>query len=83
LYYPEDGGDLAKTLGRIKAKCLIFPSRTDQYFPPEDNQAEVKHLKNGEFRCIDTVWGHLAGGGGGTKEDTQCIIQEIKRFLQL
>ncbi|RMZ00787.1 hypothetical protein D0862_06606 [Hortaea werneckii] len=83
LYYPEDGGDLAKTLGRIKAKCLILPSRTDQYFPPEDNQAEVKHLKKGEFRCIDTVWGHLAGGGGGTKEDTQYIIQEIKRFLQL
>ncbi|KAI7184216.1 hypothetical protein KC352_g22800, partial [Hortaea werneckii] len=56
---------------------------TDQYFPPEDNQEEVKHLKNGEFQCIDTVWGHLAGGGGGTKEDTQYIIQEIKRFLQL
>ena len=25
LYYPEDKGDLSKTLGRIKAKCLIFP----------------------------------------------------------
>jgi homoserine acetyltransferase len=35
LYYPEDNGDLAKTLGRIKANCLILPSRTDQYFPPE------------------------------------------------
>ena len=35
IYHPEDDGDLAKTLGRIKAKCLIFPSKTDQYFPPE------------------------------------------------
>ncbi|EMC91121.1 hypothetical protein BAUCODRAFT_134798 [Baudoinia panamericana UAMH 10762] len=83
LYYPEDNGDLAKTLGRIQAKCLIFPSRTDQYFPPEDNEEEVKHLRNGEFRCIETVWGHIAGGGSGTKEDTEYIIQEIKRFLQL
>ena len=81
LYYPEDKGDLAKTLGRIQAKCLIFPSRTDQYFPPEDNEEEVKHLKQGEFRCIETVWGHVAGGGSGTKEDTEYIIQEIKRFL--
>ncbi|KAK5132272.1 hypothetical protein LTR08_009260 [Meristemomyces frigidus] len=82
-YYPEDNGDLAKTLGRIKAKCLIFPSRTDQYFPPEDSEEEVKHLKQGEFRCIETVHGHVAGGGSGTEEDTQYIIQEVKRFLQL
>nr|OQO26956.1 hypothetical protein B0A51_05955 [Rachicladosporium sp. CCFEE 5018] len=81
LYHPEDKGDLAKTLGRIKAKCLIFPSRTDTYFPPEDNEEEVKHLKHGEFRCIETVWGHIAGGGGGTKEDTEYMKKEIARFV--
>lgn len=32
-YFPEDKGDLAKTLGRIKAKCIIMPAQTDQYFP--------------------------------------------------
>lgn len=32
-YYPEDKGDLGKTLARIQAKCLIMPSRTDTYFP--------------------------------------------------
>lgn len=83
LYHPEDEGDLAKTLGRIKARCLIMPSRTDQYFPPEDNEEEVKHLPHGEFRCIETVWGHLAGGGNGTKEDTEYIIKEIKDFLKV
>ena len=44
LYHPEDNGDLAKTLGRIKARCLIMPSRTDQYFPPEDNEVEVSWI---------------------------------------
>ena len=83
LYNPEDKGDLAKTLGRIKARALIMPSRTDQYFPPEDNEEEVKHLKKGEFRCIETVWGHIAGGGGGTKEDTDYMKGEIAKFLGL
>lgn len=81
LYYPEDKGDLAKTLGRIKARCLIMPWRTDQCFPPEDNEEELKHLKCGEFRCIELVYGHLAGGGDGTKEDTDYIIKEVGRFL--
>nr|POE48425.1 homoserine o-acetyltransferase [Quercus suber] len=83
LYFPEDEGQVGKTLSRIKANCLIFPSRTDEYFPPEDNENEVKFLEKAEFRCIETIWGHVAGGGSGTKEDTEFIIQEIKRFLNV
>ncbi|KAK4561032.1 hypothetical protein LTR86_004987 [Recurvomyces mirabilis] len=82
LYYPEDKGDLAKTLGMIKARCLIFPSRTDTYFPPEDSEEEVKHLRDGRLAIIETVWGHMAGGGSGTGEDTECIIREVKKFLE-
>lgn len=81
LYHPEDNGDLAKTLGRIKTKCLIMPARTDQYFPPEDNEEEVKHLKHGVFKPIDTIWGHLAGSTSAIKEDKEFIIKEIKQFL--
>lgn len=81
LSYPEDKGDLAKSLRRIKARCLIMPSRTDQFFPPEDNEEEVHHLTNREFRCIESVYGHLAGGGYGTKEDTAFIIMEIEQFV--
>lgn len=81
LYHPEDKGDLAKTLGRIKARCLVMPSKTDQYFLPEDNEEEVKHLKGGEFRCIESVYGHLAGGGDGAKEDTEFITKKIRRFI--
>lgn len=29
----EDGGDLGKALGRVKAKGLIMPCKTDLYFP--------------------------------------------------
>jgi homoserine O-acetyltransferase len=83
LYHPEDNGDLAKALGKIKARCLIMPSRTDQYFPPEDNQAEVKHLKHGEFKPIETIWGHMAGGNGAIKDDKYFILQEVTRFLEI
>jgi homoserine O-acetyltransferase len=79
--YPEDQGNLAKTLGRIKARCLIMPSRTDGFFPPQDNQVEMKHLAHGKFRCIASMYGHLAGGGLGTKDDTDFIIMEIEQFL--
>ncbi|KAF7298054.1 AB hydrolase-1 domain-containing protein [Mycena chlorophos] len=79
---PEaERGDLPKALASIKAKALIMPSRSDFYFPPEDSAEEVVHLKRGELRVIQSIWGHFAGGGGGTKEDNEFIKQEVKRFL--
>ncbi|KAJ7072696.1 Alpha/Beta hydrolase protein [Mycena amicta] len=77
----EERGDLAKALGRIKAKALIMPSRGDFYFPPEDSEEEVKYLKYGELKVIESIWGHFAGGGGGTKTDNEFIQSEVKRFL--
>ena len=82
LYHAEDKGDLAKTLGRIKARMLVMPSRTDTYFPPEDNMEEVKHLKSGKLAIIESIWGHIAGGGGGTKEDNKFIESQIQDFLK-
>ncbi len=81
VYHPEDGEDLGKALGRIEARCLVMPSRTDSYFPPEDNEEEVKHLKHGKYVVIDSIWGHMAGGGGGTKEDTKFIQEEVRKFV--
>lgn len=82
VYHPEDDGDLSKALARIKANMLVMPSRTDMYFPPEDNMEEVKHLKNGRLSIIESIWGHPAGGGGGTKEDCEFIATQIKSLLE-
>ncbi len=60
--YEQFGGDLPKALASIKAKVLVMPSRTDAYFPPEDSEFEVKHLKQGKLAVIESYWGHLAGG---------------------
>ncbi|KAJ7244132.1 alpha/beta hydrolase fold protein [Mycena haematopus] len=83
VFGPEgERGDLGKALGRIGAKVLLMPCRTDLYFPPEDSEEEVKYLKKGELRVIESIWGHLAGGGSGTREDDEFIKTEIRRFLQ-
>ncbi|KAJ7840562.1 Alpha/Beta hydrolase protein, partial [Mycena olivaceomarginata] len=83
LFGPEEErGDLAMALARIEAKVLLMPSRTDLFFPPEDSEEEVKHLKNGELRVIESIWGHIAGGGGVTKDEDEFIQTEIRRFLQ-
>ncbi|KAF4553886.1 Alpha/beta hydrolase fold-containing protein 12 [Elsinoe fawcettii] len=81
LHGPEKG-DLPKALGSIKAKVLLMPSRTDTYFPPEDSEEEVKHLKRGELQVIESAWGHLAGGGGGRKEDNAFISEQVKKFIE-
>ncbi|KAF2084249.1 homoserine acetyltransferase [Saccharata proteae CBS 121410] len=81
IFHPEDDGDLGKSLARIKAKVLLMPSRTDAYFPPEDNEEELKHLKHGQIKVIESIWGHLAGGGGGTSEDNAFVSSQIQRFM--
>jgi homoserine O-acetyltransferase len=60
-----------------------MPSRSDFYFPPEDSEEEVKHLKNGDLKVIESIWGHIAGGGGGTKDDNEFIKIQVQRFLQI
>lgn len=81
LYGPKKG-DLPAALASIQAKVLVMPSRTDCYFPPEDSEEEVKHLKHGELSVIESIWGHVAGGGGGTPEDNAFICKEVARWLE-
>ncbi|KAF8799256.1 homoserine acetyltransferase [Phlegmacium glaucopus] len=78
----RDGGDLNLCLSKIKAKGLIMPSKTDLYFPPEDSEDEVAAMKNtARLVVMDTVWGHMAGGGSN-KRDTDFMVAEIKKFLE-
>lgn len=48
-------GDFVRALESIKARVLLMPSRTDLYFPPEDSAEEVKHLKRGELKVIESA----------------------------
>ncbi|KAF8580814.1 alpha beta hydrolase fold protein [Ramaria rubella] len=77
----SNGGDLEKALGSVKARGLIMPSKTDLYFPPEDSVHEVEHLPNAELVVMETVWGHMAGGGA-CEEDVRFMRERIGKFLR-
>ncbi len=57
-----------------------MPAEKDLYFPPEDNEYEVKRMPNAELRVIPGVWGHFAGGGLNP-EDIKFIDDGLKELL--
>lgn len=69
-----------KALASVQADVLVMPCRTDQYFPPEDSEIEVKYLKKGTFAPIESIWGHFAGGGFNER-DTKWMNGRIASFL--
>ena len=67
-------------LGSVQARMLVMPCRTDQYFLPEDSEIEVPYLQRGELAVVESVWGHVAGGGANFK-DTEYMNERIGKFL--
>ena len=74
-------GDLAQALGAITARAVVMPGRTDLYFPPEDNEAEVALMPNAELRPIESIWGHLAGGPGFNPPDAAFVDAALRELL--
>jgi homoserine O-acetyltransferase/O-succinyltransferase len=77
---PGFDGDFEKALSSIKAKAIVMPAEMDLYFPPEDNEYEVKYMPNAEFRVLKSLWGHFAGGGANPV-DTKFIDDALKELL--
>lgn len=72
---------LEEALGSLKARILLMPSETDQYFKWEVSHKEVSHLKDAEVAVIPSIWGHIAGGGGNP-EDSKWMDSRIANFLE-
>lgn len=77
-----DGGDAAleKALSQIKARVLLMPCRTDQYFHWEASEREAGLIPAATLKIIPSIWGHVAGGGSN-KADTEWMDQAIAEFL--
>jgi homoserine O-acetyltransferase len=73
-------GSLEKALGAIQARAIVMPAQKDLYFPPEDNEFEVRHMPNAELRVIPGAWGHFAGGGAN-QVDIDFIDQGLRDLL--
>ena len=74
-------GDFEAALRGIKAKALVMPSRTDQYFPVADSEYEVSILADAELRPIPSIWGHMAGSPGLNPKDNSFLDSAIAELM--
>lgn len=77
---PGFDGSHERALASITAKAFVMPAEKDLYFPPEDEEYAVGHMRDAELRVIPGVWGHFAGGGVNPA-DTQFIDDALKELL--
>ena len=76
------GGDLVRALEAIRARVLLVPARTDLYFPPADNAAELPHLAYTALRPIPTIWGHRAGSPADSPADLAFLRGVVRDWLE-
>lgn len=57
------GGDLAAALVRIKAKTMILPISHDQFFPPDECDADCQLVPGAILRVIRSPEGHMGLNG--------------------
>ena len=57
------GGDLAAALARITAKTFVMPISHDQFFPPQECEADCKLIPNADLRVIQSPEGHMGLNG--------------------
>lgn len=79
--FPSGDKTLETALSSIKARVLLMPCETDQYFRPDANEREARLIPSATVKVIPSVWGHIAGGGAN-KVDTEWMDRTIKEFLE-
>lgn len=79
--HPDFNGDTESALKSIKSRVWLMPCEQDLYFRYEDNQNELMHLNNAEYRGYQSDFGHCSAGPGRFSEETALIEQTIRAIL--
>ena len=74
-------GDFRKALGAIRACAILLPCTDDLYFPPEDNEIEVRQMPNAVLRPFDSPWGHCVANPGNDPEFESFLDGCIRELL--
>ncbi|WAO91293.1 AB hydrolase-1 domain-containing protein [Fusarium falciforme] len=72
---------LQAALAQIKARVLLMPCQTDQYFRWEASQKESSWIQDATLNVIPSIWGHLAGIGTNPV-DREWMDKTIHAFLK-
>jgi homoserine O-acetyltransferase len=75
-------GDLQAALKSIRARTFIMPGSMDLYFTPEDARAECELIPRGEFRPIESIWGHRAGNPAKNPADEAVLKLSVKEMME-
>ena len=75
-------GDFHRALSSITAKAIVMPCSSDLYFPPEDNEIEVKHMPNAELRIYRSALGHCVASPGNDSNFTRFLDSAISELLK-
>jgi homoserine acetyltransferase len=78
---PPGEKTLEAALSGIKARVLLMPCQTDQYFRPDANERESQMIPFAKLEVIPSIWGHMAGGGANPV-DTEWMDRTITAFLE-
>ncbi len=79
---PAYGGNFKAALNAIEAKTTVIVCDNDLYFRPEDNEIEIKYIKNGELRIFKSPWGHCVASPGNSPEFEQFLDDAIAELLE-
>ncbi|GJJ09158.1 hypothetical protein Clacol_003380 [Clathrus columnatus] len=74
-------GDISKVNHQGDLESALKSIQVKGQSQPEDNEYEVSILPNSRFVVIDSVWGHVAGGGAD-KGDLAFMEEQITKFLE-
>jgi homoserine O-acetyltransferase len=75
-------GDFQLALSAIRAKTIVIACSSDLYFPPEDNEIEIRNMQNAELRIYDSPWGHCVASPGNDQEFTRFLDSAISELLE-
>ncbi len=75
-------GDFSRALQSIRARAIVMPCKTDMYFVPEDNAAEVRAMPNAELRVFDSPWGHCVASPGRVPEFQRALDEAAAELLR-
>jgi homoserine acetyltransferase len=78
---PSKHKSLESALSSIKARVLLMPCQTDQYFRPDPNEREARSIPSATLEVIPSIWGHVAGGGANPA-DKEWMDKKISAFLK-
>lgn len=69
-------GGVQQALSHIKARVLTVGISSDMLFPPSESQFIAKHVKNGKYEEIDSLYGH-----DGFLMEVPKLTEIVQRFL--